>query len=279
MRSPALAVSGVDEALLLAVADDYGPTAAEDAPDGCRLFFPDATHRDQARDAILGAWPDAVVVALEVDDEDWARRSQEGLAPITVGRLTILPAPPGLPDLPGLPALPGLVIVPSTGFGTGHHPTTRLCLEALQELDLTGRSLLDVGTGSGILAIAGRLLGARLAIGIDNDADAVRSAMDNLAINTGVSGVEFRVNDLSAPAGLPASDVVTANLTGTLLRRAAPLLLGAVQPGGFLIVSGLLASEHDDVAEALGAVHPVWEAAEDEWVALMFSFPLTHRSR
>jgi ribosomal protein L11 methyltransferase len=157
------------------------------------------------------------------------------------------------------------------GFGTGHHASTRLCLAALQTLDLTNRFVLDVGTGSGILAIAARRLGARSAMGIDSDPDAVHAALENLQFND-VDAVTFSAHDLTE-ATLPAADVVTANLTGALLRRTAPLLLGLLRPSGVLIVSGIQAEEREEVAAAFEGAERVWEADEDGWVGLMFRVP------
>jgi ribosomal protein L11 methyltransferase len=155
------------------------------------------------------------------------------------------------------------------GFGTGHHATTRLCLQALQELNLTGAKVVDVGTGSGVLAIAARMLGAADATGIDDDPDAIHAARENAARNPRTDRVRFEVKDLrSAP--LPKADVITANLTGALLMRSANLLLAAVNPGGRLIVSGLQSHERDDVVRAFGRARITWEAVEDEWVGIVF---------
>jgi ribosomal protein L11 methyltransferase len=158
------------------------------------------------------------------------------------------------------------------GFGTGHHATTRLCLAALQAVDVTGRVVLDAGTGSGILAIAADRLGAAHALGIDADADAIESARQNLALNPGAGRVAFELLDLiSSP--LPTADVVTANLTGALLVRAAAALAGAVGRGGTLIVSGLLAHERDEVCRAFAGMPVVWEREEDGWMGLAVKKP------
>jgi ribosomal protein L11 methyltransferase len=153
------------------------------------------------------------------------------------------------------------------GFGTGHHATTRLCLEALQAPDLTGRRVLDVGTGSGVLAIAAALLGAAHTLGIDSDPDAVRAANENLALNPDARGVELVVADIARGRFQPA-DVVTANLTGALLVRSAARLTELVAPGGTLIVSGLMTEERDAVRSAFSTFSVVWTSHEDEWAAL-----------
>jgi len=272
-RYPALDVRGADGEIVLAVVDNCSPTAVEDRGDSVRIFFPDAARRDLARRTLALEMPAAVTAAREVDDEDWARRSQENLAPVTVGRLTITAAPPHARtdvERPGLT----LVIQPSMGFGTGHHATTRLCLAALQTLNLEGSVVVDLGTGSGVLAIAARRLGARSALGLDTDADAIRAATENLRLNGGVSGVSFEVRDLLpwlACPDPPRPDVVTANLTGAMLGRAAPALAALVHGDARLIVSGVLQSERDEVAAAFRALDLVWESKEDGWVGLLFA--------
>jgi ribosomal protein L11 methyltransferase len=274
---PALDISGANGELVLALVDDCSPTAVEEHDGSLTIFFPDPTRRDEAREAIARAWPDVQTAAREVLDEDWARRSQQNLTPVTIGRVTVAPpwaVPPA--DLSSLRPLT-VIIEPSMAFGTGHHATTQLCLGALQALDDPSAFVLDVGTGSGILAIAARRLGARRALGIDNDPDAVRCARENLRLNRGVDRVAFHIADLTSTRdvavperALPAADVVTANLTGSLLCRSAPALLAALVPGGTLIVSGLLEEERHEVVAAYGALEHTWESAQDGWVGLSF---------
>jgi ribosomal protein L11 methyltransferase len=268
---PAVSVTGADSELVLAVADDYSPTAAEHSGNSLTVFFRDPQARDDARQAMAAAFPDAVIAAREVDDEDWARRSQENLQPITIGRLTVYPSGR---DLRLLHPSPAIVIQPSMGFGTGHHATTRLCLLALQREALAGRSVLDIGTGSGILAIASGLLGASRAVGIDNDPDAIHAARENLSLNPQVTGVAFQVAELGElQLDQSTTDIAVANLTGALLAREGRRILGAVRPGGRIIVSGLMAAERGDVLAAFQPAALAWEQQEDEWVALAFTAP------
>jgi len=158
------------------------------------------------------------------------------------------------------------------GFGTGHHATTRLCLAALQAIDVTGAVVLDVGTGSGVLALAADRLGAGLVFGIDNDADAIQAACENLVHNWTARHVTFGLAD-AASSPLPQADVITANLTGALLVRSAGRLVESVRPGGVLILSGLQIDERDDVAQAFAPGQVEWERTEDEWVGLIVKRP------
>jgi ribosomal protein L11 methyltransferase len=273
---PALDVVSADGDLVLAVVDEYSPTAVEERDGFLTIFFSDRVRRDGAREAIANAWPLTVTTPREVDDEDWARRSQQDLTPVTVGRVTLVAD--SRPSFRSSRSTIPIVIPPSMGFGTGHHATTRLCLAALQTIDLAGTYVVDVGTGSGVLAIAARLLGADRAVGIDNDPDAVQAAQMNLAVNPGVDGVSFEEADLRSwlpetGAGRRRADVVTANLTGAVLVREAALLAAAMIPGGSLIVSGVMAAERDDVVaefERAADLRVVWASQEDGWVGLIF---------
>lgn len=254
---------GVND-LLYAQVDDFAPTAIEECHGGLRVFFASASARDGALAALSPRFNPSPV---DVPDDGWARRSQENLLPITVGRVVV--APPWAADAARAADASALLVViqPSMGFGTGHHASTRLCLEAMQASDLTGKSVLDIGTGSGVLALAARHLGARSAVGVDVDPDAVRSARENLTLNPTADGVSIELADLAA---LPAyaADVVIANLSGALLVRCASTILEAVAAGGIAMLSGIMNGERDDVVSAFAPAAVIWERTEDEWVGL-----------
>jgi ribosomal protein L11 methyltransferase len=168
----------------------------------------------------------------------------------------------------GAPDARVVVIEPSMGFGTGHHESTRLCLAALQRLPLAKQSVLDVGTGSGVHAIAAAQLGAARVVGLDDDRDALESAVANVALNGLPAGrVEMRHGSLLAGA-LPIADVVLGNLTGGLLRKAAATLAAAIAPGGTLIVSGFTEDERLAVEHAFAPQTVAAAENEHGWLAL-----------
>jgi len=274
--------------LLYAQLDEYEPRAIHDheSADGWRVFFRSPRRRDAAVEALRASVGDRLtaVSAVEVAGEDWARRSQAALSPIRVGRIVVAPpwevSPSDVSPAPGLrpptsdhrPPTSGLwpppsdlliVIDPSTGFGTGHHETTRLCLSLLQDLELQGCSVIDVGTGSGVLAIAAAKLGASSVVAIDEDPEALRNARENVARNDVTGIVDVREADLQSFQSDPA-DVVVANLTGAVIERHAGRLAGLVKAEGSLIVSGFSVAEAADIARALGRPAER-ELSEGEW--------------
>jgi ribosomal protein L11 methyltransferase len=253
--------------LLYAALDDFQPLAVQEheSADGWRVFFRDLEVRDAAADA-LAQFNDHGLLAVErlvVPDEDWARRSQAGLTAITVGRITV--APPW--DLPDAPDHRHIVIVidPSMGFGTGHHQTTRLCLALLQSIPVDGCGLIDVGTGSGVLALAGWKLGARPVIALDNDPDAIQNARENVAANGAEAAIAVECRELGSFTVAPAQ-IVTANLTAAVLIAHAARLRALLAPGGALIVSGFSPLEQRDVVAAFGLPLES-EQVEGEWAA------------
>jgi ribosomal protein L11 methyltransferase len=256
---------------VLAELDEFGPVAAEPIPAGLRVFFGSMEDRNVAA-AHVGVALACRAFPVDVPDEQWAERSQASLTAVTVGRLTV--APPW--DMPAHRA--GVIVIqPSMGFGTGHHASTRLCLRLLQEAPVAGARVLDVGTGSGVLAIAASMLGAESVVAVDFDADAVTSARECAALNNISDAIDIRQADIEqdpAVRGEPFT-LVLANLTGGMLVRMAGRLLQMLVPPGTLIVSGVTREEEGAVTRAFAGLGAQLGArlAEDEWIGLRFSAP------
>ena len=216
----------------------------------------------EAADSLEKALPD-IVGTRRVDDQDWVRLTQAQFDPIPVGqRLLILPSWHAAETQAG--DREALIIDPGLAFGTGSHPTTRLCLEWLDEHDLQGLRVIDYGCGSGILAIAAARLGAAEVIGIDIDPQAVLSTAENARIN------RVEVTALGGDAPLPPpADLVIANILSTPLKLLAPILSSLVAPGGRLVLSGVLERQIDEVASCYDPALNVqaWRT-RDGWACL-----------
>jgi ribosomal protein L11 methyltransferase len=271
-----------DTGRAIALLTDYGLSVVEETSTGLRAFFSSEQDRDGAGRALIAAEPTTVVTPLAVADEGWAERSQAALKPIRVDRIVVRPPWADVPDVVSDAAIV-LTIQPSMGFGTGHHQSTRLCLGCLQRLSLTGRSMLDVGTGSGVLAIAAFRLGASPIVGVDTDADALTSAAENLDLNHATSAVQLRqleADDRTAAPIAAGADVITANLSGALLERLAPQFRTWLAAGGTLIASGFQQHEESAVRAALerAGLRVTDQCQEDDWVAFTASPTLSTAS-
>lgn len=203
----------------------------------------------------------------ELPQRDYVAEYQAGLDAVRVGRLVVAPSHRTVQASDGDVLL---WLDPGSAFGTGHHETTRLALQALTRAELLGRTVLDVGTGTGLLAIAADLLGARSAYGVDVDAATVPVARHNAARN--LSRAHFAVGSLGLPT-LPGNfDVVVANLYAELHAHLMPEYLPRLAPGGRLLLTGILKVLRQTV---LDAVPPQLELLaqheEGEWLLLEFT--------
>ena len=211
--------------------------------------------------AAIGVSPPTVYTVERVADADWVRLTQSQFDPIPISpRLWIVPTWHDAPDADAI----NLRLDPGLAFGTGSHPTTRLCLHWLDLHLRPGETLLDYGCGSGILAIAAAKLGAARVEGVDIDPQAVLASKDNAARNEVVA-------HFGLPGELPEQtyDVVVANILTNPLKAMAPLLAGRVRPGGRLVLSGVLAEQAQDVM----AIYRPWFAfappeTDEGWVRL-----------
>jgi len=205
----------------------------------------------------------------DVADADWVRLTQSQFEPIHIG--TNIWVVPSWHEAPNPDALI-LELDPGLAFGTGSHPTTRLCMEWLEAHPKPGKSVLDYGCGSGILAMVAKKLGSGDVAGVDIDPQAIESARANAERNG--CEIDFYVPDelAVAPNARHAGgkfDIVVANILSSPLKLMAPMLSGRVAPGGSLILSGVLARQAEEVAAAYAPFIKlgVW-AEQDGWVAL-----------
>lgn len=198
-------------------------------------------------------------------DRDWLAEWKAGLEPVTVGRLTV--APSWVVEHPDEGAV---VLDPGMAFGTGHHATTRRCLAALERTDLEGRSVLDLGTGSGVLAIAAVRLGARHVVAVDVQEDAVTTARGNAERN-GVS-IDVRHGSVEA-AGPGPFAVVIANIATDVIVDLLERIVAVCTET--LILSGIPSERTAVVTTALGDLAATVDRVdeEDRWVAITATPP------
>lgn len=198
-----------------------------------------------------------------LEDKDWEREWMENFHPMQFGqRLWICPSWRDVPD----PEAVNVMLDPGLAFGTGTHPTTALCLTWLDGQELGGQTVIDYGCGSGILGIAALKLGAGRVIGVDIDPQAIEASRENAARNGVENGVE-----LYLPADRPQlqADVLVANILAGPLRELASDIASLVKPGGRLALSGILATQ----AEEVRAAYLPWfemdaPVEQEEWVRL-----------
>ena len=264
-------------ALSVSIEDAHAGTAAEQAifgEPGClveawresyisALFDTDAdiaTILQQACDvANIKTLPPYHIEQLA--EQDWVRLTQSQFDPIKISeRLWIVPSWHTAPDSAAI----NLVLDPGLAFGTGSHPTTRLCLQWLDAHLRGGESVLDYGCGSGILAIAAKKLGAGDVTGVDIDPQAVQSARDNAANNQ--IAAHFYLPDALAGAQYA---IVIANILSNPLKVLAPMLAARTQIGGHIVLSGILAEQAEDMRALYGEWFTMQAAIiDDGWSCL-----------
>lgn len=211
--------------------------------------------------AAIGLNESPVFTIEEIAEQNWVELTQSQFDPIRVSdRLWIVPSWHESPN----PAAINLILDPGMAFGTGSHPTTRLCLEWLERNVAAACTVLDYGCGSGILAIAAARLGAGRVAGVDIDPQAVESARANAERN--------EVNALFADSALPVAgeyDLVVANILSNPLRVLAPAICAHVRPGGRLALSGILREQAEEIIGIYAQWLPMQVAdTREDWVCL-----------
>jgi len=202
-----------------------------------------------------------------VEDADWAEAWKSFFKPVVVGGIVIKPT------WEEFDAQPGQVVVeldPGMAFGTGNHPTTRMCLSAMRKYLKPGGVVLDMGCGSGILAIAAARLGASMALGIDVDPVAVKAAAENVQTNGVGSVVEIAQGDWPEAVVIEA-DLAFANIAADAIVGMRESLANALKPGGVLVSSGIIDERREQVETALqqSGLKTIETLHEGEWVSII----------
>lgn len=259
---------------LIAELAEWGLDAFEPDEKTLKAYGPAAAWSDTAREHVEG-WLAArgLPTAIEeraIEPEDWNARWEASIRPVAVGSFVIAPtwAAPG-PEHAGRTLLR---IDPKMSFGTGYHPSTRLALSFLPALVRGGERVLDVGTGTGVLALAALKLGAATAVGVDIDPWSVANARENAALNGLSDRFEAREGSTEDVPERGFS-LVCANIIRTVLVALLPDLAARLAPDGALVLAGLLTKERGAMldAAALHSLMLVTEASEGEWWACALS--------
>jgi len=211
---------------------------------------------------------DAELLVQSIPDQDWNRQWAQSVRPIRIGRRVVIR--PSWESVALQPQDIEIVLDPKQAFGTGHHATTRMLLEWLEELIHGGESVLDVGSGSGILAMVALRLGAQSAIGVENDPVAVECARDYAKENGFGQELELVCGTLSDLAGRTRPDLVLANLDRQTLLALADDLAAYGTAGARLLFSGVLVDQEAEVVERYSrfGLYLANRREQDGWVAL-----------
>lgn len=205
----------------------------------------------ELRGMVVGCGSSLIEVEA-LQERDWVRETMANFKPMRFGqRLWVLPNMGEVPDPDGVT----IYLEPGLAFGTGSHPTTALCLESLEGLTLAGKRLIDFGCGSGILALAALKLGARSAVAIDRDPQALEATLDNARRNGATDNLTL-YSTIEQLSGVRAEVVVANILAGTLI-AAVKQVTGLVAPGGIVILSGILTEQ---VPAVVTAYQPQWHS-------------------
>jgi len=274
VRAP-LPIRTILEALIL----DFDCLGIEEKDDGFLACFPEGTSRTdilkimsigKERVRASGILAEYEITIHEIPYRDWSVEWKDRFSPVEVGTKLIIRAPWHAPETEMNPERIPVLIEPSMAFGTGEHPTTHLCLEAVEQCagSLHADSLLDVGTGSGILAIAAAKLGFRHVIAIDSDPVAVEIARENFRLNN-TPDIVVSGGPLNEVSG--TFDVVVGNLTSETIKALFDDIVKRLIRGGRCIFSGILQEQKDDMLSFFVAqgIQNIQTRQRDGWCGMV----------
>lgn len=257
---------------------DEGETSPPDAPVIVKTYVPRDKKTDQIKGQIdLAARLVAALAPVSelkqkiIHEEDWANAWKKHFHVLNIGKNIVI-----VPTWLEHKQKPSDLIIhldPGMAFGTGHHPTTKLCLEILEKVVGPQMNILDLGTGSGILTIAAMKLGARSVVALDTDPLAIKATRSNLKVNTVGNGVILGQGTLPhAKAPLQTFDIAIANISAKTVLEQTQNLLSTLLPGGFLLVSGMIEERVQEITSHIKEFGASLEchAIEGDWNAILF---------
>ena len=265
-------VAGAERDRVAAALFEAGAQALQELGDALVAHVPDQATADALVFAALAASPAAHVETAPLVDVDWSERWKQSIRAHRLGGLTV--APPWLVE--GLDLATTIVIEPEMAFGTGEHATTRGVIRLMQSVVRTGDRVADLGAGSAVLAIAAAKLGARHVVAIEIDHDAIANAEENVRRNGVADRVTVIEGDAAALLSLVAPvRVVTANIISSVLLSLLPIISRSLAADGRAILSGILATERDDMRRELDKAGWMIKAddEEDAWWSATIARP------
>ena len=250
---------------LIAILDEAGFTAFEETDEALLAFIPQSERAAIALERILPEpvrWEEAVI-----EPQNWNAVWEESFEAVTVpGFCTVRAAfHEANPDSPH-----DIIITPKMSFGTGHHATTRLMMQAMRDMDFAGKRVLDFGTGTGILAILAKKLGAAEVFALDNDEWSVENTAENIAAN-GAADISILQGSLEEAGGYEF-DAILANINRHILLQYMPGMRSLLKEGGTLLLSGILSDDESMITASAAGTELVKGTTlrEGDWVAIKF---------
>jgi ribosomal protein L11 methyltransferase len=262
------------EALTTAL-DDLSPSGVLEEGSTALVYFEEAADPGEELRAILeslrhsGAIEDYSIHRREIENRNWNEEWERSREIVRVSdRLVVKPS---FREYDARDEEIVVVVDPKMSFGTGEHPTTRLCLRVAERLVRSGATVLDLGSGAGTLAIAALLFGAERAFAADVDPDCKTNGEENAALNGVADRVEFVVGDVDSVSG--AYDLILANIHKNELLKIAEKLRPLCEPRATVVLSGLLLEDEDEIRETYERAGFAFarKSAEEEWLAVEFT--------
>ncbi|HRH65295.1 MAG TPA: 50S ribosomal protein L11 methyltransferase [Bacteroidia bacterium] len=242
----------------------------QEQEDGVSAFIPEGEYREELVKALLLNIPGSENIRFEktfIKEKNWNKEWESNFEPVTVRQKVYIRAPF---HPPGPPGMLEIIIEPKMSFGTGHHATTALMIEQILDMEISGKSVLDMGCGSGVLAILVKKLGAKDTLAIDIDDWAIDNSIENCERNH-VDGVDIKKGDSGSLKGR-SFNVVLANINRNVLLNDMETYASVLAPGGELVISGFFSDDSSiltERAEHLGLI-PVNEKTQEAWASIRF---------